>query len=183
MAVIRDMHTTVSLPDCRCRAMPRGGGFAFLAENLSVSLMTPGNPNAASPPLNGVLRLLVGLLAVVALALLVTYWAMPAKSTTVTTMYSKSGQKSGSSRQVQEQRSDGVVLGLLGLGAVLGLTAISGGRLSFTGPGGVSLQVVAAIGAAGEAIGAASVSAAADDPAFKDAAARWQGQLDAFKRN
>jgi hypothetical protein len=137
--------------------------------------------NAQQAPLGTSLRVLLGLLAVVAFVLLAAYWSTPAKSTTVTTMYDKSGKVASSSREVQQQRSDGVVLGLLGLGAVLGLTAISGGRLSLTGPGGVGIQAAAALGAAGQAIGVASVKAP-DDQDVKDAVARWEGKLDALSR-
>lgn len=135
------------------------------------------NQNA---PLALWLRLLLAALAAVVFVLLGLYWAMPAKSITVTTTYGKSEQRVSSTREVEDQRSDAVVLGLLGLGAVLGVTAISGGRLSLTGPGGVGLQAAAAIGAAGQAIGVASVQAA-DDPAVKAAIARWEGKLDALK--
>jgi hypothetical protein len=100
--------------------------------------------------------------------------------TTVTTTHGPAKNQVSTARQVQDQRSDGVILALLGLGSVLGLTAISGGRFAFTGPGGIRAEI-ATVAEAGQLIGKVS-ERHSDDPEVQVALARWQGTIDELKR-
>jgi hypothetical protein len=136
----------------------------------------------SSAPLSTRLRLFLGALAAVAITLLAVYWTSPPKVTTATTMENAHGQVTGTSTAVvHDQRSDGVVLALCGLGIVFGLTAISGGRLKFTGPGGVGVEAIATAAAAGQTIGELSARVGTDDPQVQAALERWKGAIEGLK--